>query len=684
MRFLLLLALAACSRGPHEEMVVHVTPEHAAVFADYVGLSGHPGLSLQEDDDPEKKARGRGVHVALVDDLSCDGCYRVEGEGRRYTVHGGGILGLQYGMTHLLEEMGFRFLHPLHPVVPEAFLPAEEVAGLGVDHAPEIDRRGLHMHTLHPIEGLYDFWLPETEGGLDRAQRTIDWVVRNRGNHLQWVGLDDITRSDNQRAEWQAHTAAILDYARARGITTGLGIQLFGTGNLQLAFDLVDTPIDPETDRASMLDRLGEITEATDFDLLNLSFGEFLAEEPDVFVAAANAAYDAMQEVDPGVEVASVIHVGNYDDLRVAYQGEEMLYYFLIQFADPAMVPWVHSVMYYNLFEDAGGAYLHEEFDEHRAFLLERLEAGEPVGYFPESSYWVAFDINVPYYAPLYIRSRFHDLDQIRSHVAATGASPLEDHVLFSSGWEWGYWQNDVTTLRMGYGLGDSWEAHVAQLFAAWGEDGAALSAEIVKLTELQHEGLLVGRLAAYLAGRDAVIDFGKSAVGIVSQPDRLTFEEVAALDEAGRAAFRADVLDPLASLAAGTRDVAEAVEGLGVDDRYFAEVADGAAVSAARADFAHAVWSAALQFGEDGTDGGHLARAETAMAEARPIVDRRHADLHWADGERLVSPVDDNPTIYKFGYLARAEDLCFWERERVQVRNLVLGEAGDVPGCAA
>jgi hypothetical protein len=46
-----------------------------------------------------------------------------------------------------------------------------------------------------------------------------------------------------------------------------------------------------------------------------------------------------------------------------------LLYYFLIKFANPAIVPWVHTTMFYNLYEDTGLAYLHTEFDEHRAYL---------------------------------------------------------------------------------------------------------------------------------------------------------------------------------------------------------------------------------------------------------------------------------------------------------------------------
>ena len=49
--------------------------------------------------------------------------------------------------------------------------------------------------------------------------------------------------------------------------------------------------------------------------------------------------------------------------------GENLIYYFLVKFADPAIIPDIHTVMFYNLFETAGGAYHHEDFAEHRAYL---------------------------------------------------------------------------------------------------------------------------------------------------------------------------------------------------------------------------------------------------------------------------------------------------------------------------
>ncbi len=384
--------------GSANRLTVHVPEKGGDLYEEFVYRAGHPFIEVSLEAEP--RARGNGLHVVVIDDSikGCEGCYRLERTSdRAVEVHAGDALGAQYGLTALLEEMDFRFMHPHATFAPIALRFPTGSAAFDDVHAPDIARRGLHLHTLHPTDGMMDFWLPGDDE-LERAKRVVDWTIHNRGNHLQWVGLDDI-QSGNPAA-WQAHTTAINDYAHSRGITTGLGIQLFGNSNLQEAWDLVDVPGDPVAEDAEMRERLAVIGDVG-FDVLNLSFGEFFGAEPAAFIDAAERSYDAMQEVAGPVEVPTVIHVGNFDDLRVEWDGRDLLYYFLAAETDRDLKPWIHTVMYYNLFEDAGGAYLHDEFDEHRDFLLDALSAGEPVGYFPETAYWVAFDINVPTYLPV-------------------------------------------------------------------------------------------------------------------------------------------------------------------------------------------------------------------------------------------------------------------------------------------
>src|SRR5262249_32748067 len=160
---------------------------------------------------------------------------------------------------------------------------------------------------------------------------------------------------------------------------------------------------------------------------------------------------------------------------------------------DPSIVPDIHTVMFYDLFEPADGAYHHVDFAEHRAYLAERMCAGKPAGYFPETAYWVAFDNSVPQSFPLYVRNRWLDLARLRSDVRC---GKLDTHLLFSSGWEWGYWLHDVTALRASYELPASYEALVEDAF---GLDLAAAVPAMVELIEVQRTRLMGDRLVAYL-----------------------------------------------------------------------------------------------------------------------------------------------------------------------------------------
>lgn len=255
--------------------------------------------------------------------------------------------------------------------------------------------------------------------------------------------------------------------------------------------------------------------------------------------------------------------------------------------------------------------------------------------------------------------------------------------MLFSSGWEWGYWQTDLLTLRMAHGGeegGADWQEQIRWLWRPRGADGERLADVILSLGELQHEALIIDRLAPYLAGREAVIDFGDS-IGILSQPDRPQFSEIAALNESERAALGTVVAD-LQRLSEQTAALLGTLDPIEEQDRWVAEVRDGIEIDALRAEFSAASYRAALS-SVRGTDASaDLARMDAILTEARAVVARRHADLHWGGGDRIVSQSDSNATIYQFGYLAKADSLCFWERERIQVNNLVAGARDSVPPC--
>ena len=660
-----LIGLVGCSAA--NQVTVIVTPEDEAAVRAFVDAMSDERVLVEVAAEPLLARRGwsPGWSVAVLSDSTCSDCYTLTADRADVTVSGGGVLGRQYGLADVFEQLGYRFHHPLDTFRPNSYGELDE-DGLGVLHTPDIARRGIHMHTLHPIEGLFDFWIPE-DGATERAGRVIDWVVKNRGNHLQWVALDDIMRP-SVHSEWVAHTQVIHDEAHLRGLTVGVGIQLFGSGNLQNAYDLLDDVGTEEEQAAAIAGRAEIVLGDLDWDLVNLSFGEFFGEDPETFIASTNLAVQGMADVDADLAFSSVIHVG--DDLHIEYDNQDLIYYFLATYADERLVPWVHSVMYFNLFDPALGAYHHEEFDEHRDLLLDRITAGEPVGYFPESAYWIAFDNPIPTFLPIYVESRHRDLREI---LAATGELP-DSHVLFSSGWEWGFWQTDVATLRMSYAMTDSPSALYRQMFAPWVQ-GEALADLLIATSDVQHQWLIGRGMSSYLAGVDVVMEYAYTQ-DLVSQPKRQLIVEVAGYDAAERAAFVATVED-MDGMATAFERLAADASALEEGDRWVSEVVQGVQITALRARFVQRVYAALLS-DDAGTE---LDAAQLLLDEARAIVVSRHADFHDPLGERLVEE-GDNPTLYNYGYLIRAEELCFWERDLAQAKNEALGVGVAVPGC--
>ncbi|MCG3174494.1 MAG: hypothetical protein GMKNLPBB_02733 [Myxococcota bacterium] len=652
-------------------VVISADAELAPALEQWVNWIGESRIRFQSGGPQAGQAAIKVTKGAL-----CAGCYRLDKQGGAWTVTAD-VLGAIHGLSALLHSMGVRFNHPFHSYAPaELKAPA---AKTGVTVEPRMTLRGLHLHTLHPIEAFYDFWEPG-EDNFQRAVKVLNWTAANGGNYVQWVGLNNISLKPNERESWRAHTRRILDAAKARGMKTGLGVQLFcGRSNLQKALCIVDNPELPEAELQTALEkRLKDIFADLPFDNLSLSFGEFFANQPEKFVAMINRLVAELAKDFPGMEMSTTIHVGNKEDQYVEYQGKRVQYYFLVQFADPRLIPWVHTVMYFNLFEDAGGAYEHDEFNEHRDYLLDRLRKKQRVGYHPESAYWVSFDNSVPIYAPVYLHSRALDLEEIDKRSLAQGGDPLKEHSLFSSGWEWGYWINDVMTLQLNH-RAFVWKEWLRDYWSAWGADGEKAAAAIEAAADAQREGLIGKRLAAYLAGWDSSQDSGVR-LGIIAQPQRTPFSSLKTMDAAKRNEFRSRVLEPLAVLA-GKLEAAHAMAPAS-NGKWLRELKDGLEVTALRARYMHSLFQAVLRQLDGAASSPELFReARDYYARAETVVKRRHGDL-WDTGGGRVLDARPNATLYPHGYLLMADTLCYWKRDLVQAEFAAGVSNNPEPSC--
>ncbi|CAN5792039.1 hypothetical protein BH11MYX3_BH11MYX3_13690 [soil metagenome] len=648
-----ILLCASCGDNLRGSITIVTDPTWDAQLREFASLTPYGGLTVGTDP-------GNGYQIVVVDDpaIPLEG-YRIETETDLMRVHAHDVLGAQYGVSAVLESMGFRFRHPFDALVPGVPTPTPIDTSV---HQPQIRVRGIHLHTLHPAEGYFAVWEPGA-GGTNDAHRIIDWVIKNRGNYLQWVSLDNINKPDAYAA-WQPFTRELIDYAHFRGIRVGLGVQLFGQSNLQLAFDLSDDKTGTVPIANEISARLPIITKDLPFDAYDLSFGEFFNAEPQKFVDSVNEVAKQLRTFAPQAELHALVHVGA--EQKVQFMGEELIYYFLVKFTDPAVIADIHTVMFYNLFEPAGGAYQSDNFFQHRDYLRERMCAGNKGSYQPETAYWVAFDDSVPQFFPLYVRSRLHDLAELQKPAGPCGV--LDQHTLFSTGWEWGYWLNDVASLRASYELtGNLLDALTYQLAPDLGPRAAAL---VERLANAQHDDVMIDKLTGYLVGRDSVIDLGRT-LDIISQPDRVTFDQLAA--GMGRAEVEG-MLTVLARHIAVLQGLVGELDDLSLPDtRWSAELRAGFRIDLVRAQFVEANYQAAIAQ-LDGDPAGARRRWDAAkdlLGDAREVVHARHADLHDTHGRRLLDKTS-NQTFYQFGYLYFADTLCYWQRELDQVGSML------------
>ena len=675
----LLVLVVSCGRGddlPGDIRIVS-EPQWEPALRELVALTPYSGLHLVTPEDDDESGAGDYLITVVADaSIPAEG-FRLSDSAAAITVSANDVLGAQYGVSAALEALGFRFRHPYDTYTPHA-------PELGdVDNAvqsPAIRLRGFQLHTLHPIEAYYAMWEPSA-GSLADAKRIIDWTIKNRGNYVQWVGLDDVIFDEARRAPWLEHTKAILEYGRARGVKFGMNLQLFRKANLQQSFDLIaeaDAAVRPYADQIA--ERLPIITTmGVTFDIYHISFGEFFGIDNDGFIGALNEAERQLNQLAPNAEVHGFVHVGNSPRQRTDYRGENIIFYFLVKFASPTIIPDIHTVMYYDMFEDAGGAYHHDQFDEHLAYLRARMCAGQKVSYVPETSYWIAFDNSVPQFFPLYVRSRWLDLDRIRAVPGPCGT--LDQHILFTTGWEWGYWLNDVTALRASYALTATPDALIHEQYAP--DLGPEVAAVVSRLMDAQREALIEDRLAAYVAGRDAIIDGfgGNSEEAIIAAPDRVDPRE---MTEDMTAGFEATTLADLDRYADRLDELVTELSAFDLpDSRWGRELRDGFATNRARAHFLQEFYRAGVAAvrGDTSTAEQHYAQAQRQLDAATSVVHGRHADLHDTHQRRLVD-TSTNVTTFQYGYLFYADNLCYWRRELVQVRNLIDGTSTPEPAC--
>lgn len=584
---------------------------------------------------------------------------------------------LAHATYALLEELGARFFHPMQELLPR-FASARIPASLSIARKPAMRSRGLQMHVLHPIEYAQTLHVP-SPASLAEAKRLVDWLVKTGQNFFQWTLMETVDFD-----AWRPHAQAIVDYAHSRGVKVGAVVQVWGGAALQNNYVLVKDQAQWQAQMDSQLDRLMTVN----WDTVALALGEFVSIDPQTIIDWLSHAVDHVVTKSPSTEVDVQNHVGNFKQLYVQYQGQTVFYYHLPRFADARLGQSVHTLFFFDVYRD-WAMYDHPDFHLQHDYMLEMLPSRR-VSYFPESAYWISADVDVPAFLPAFVQARWNDIHGLTKEIAQKGLPPLEGHLMFTSGHEWGYWMTDYLAAKMLWEPEQPLDHFVAHYAGAYGSCANDIGGALSSFIDLQSKYLFDRKLVPYISGEDTTVDFGYLA-GIPTHPRRVQFEEVTGMGEGDRATFEANVVVGLEEFARAIAPLEDGVAARcrGSDETrrpWCDELWDGMKIVRLRALHAAHLYRAALALGAKRGDArGELDHAIAATDDAARVIAHRESQYRF-DVERLTGSYP-NATHYYFGYLRQAHTQCFWHRREAQVRTLIEDGAPAsllaLPGCS-
>jgi len=663
-------------------------------------------------DDPALDALAPDGFVLRSD--SADGVLTVATRGKGNAEHFGIAVnrGALYGAYAALERLGFAFLHPLDPLIPAALSPPDQP--LQVASSPHWPVRGWHVHTMHPTEltemlnGWGKLGIDDPIGFeqlLDEWRLFCEWLLANRQNQVQWVLLwaeswQDYADSPLRQQRLRRLTEIAHQHGLAVGVDVGIALQQ------QHTFRLVREQGDL-ADETQQIHQRADYLMGAGFDYISTEIGtsEFTSPDDTRMLAWIDelGSYLASQyqsKIDIKIHCSTGQTAPSFEDPKT---HDPLNYNFLPHYAISAVGVLPHTVQFYGL-DDPAPTYGNTDFDYMRRFL--RQEAGlREVLWHPETAYWVSFDVDVPLFLPIYAQRRLHDLRLIASDEldGLVGEGPhagsrIQGQMVFSSGWEWGYWLNDVIAARGAWDpqlaaptANEAFKAALAPVLRAFGDAAPALATALASIAEDQHRLLILGEVdgvvpdeierrngQAYMQGWDSFDDVGSLIAGVPGVPHIQTQP-----DKLGLVSMRNplhgppdyDALRPLlakmATTFAGHQQVlADLRPQVPQSARpLLDELADSARITALRARQLLGLYDYV-----DGLDllGNPSAAALLRLADARAALDEAQ-QLVTQREQRYRVPADriagwrDNPTAYPFTYLWTVRSLHYWWRDEAK-----------------
>ena len=521
---------------------------------------------------------------------------------------------------HGIFKLGFLFPHPRIQISP-----AEQTAyakcGNRYEWRPAYSYRGFHLHTLHPNEWVRGF----LEGDLDIAHDLVRWLARNRQNAFQLTLL---------RGKWRNQVKYLKSpFALAKALGISRGISNGAANQQQNHWQFIPLPnaITGIGDERVLRKNLRKLDQKIDFDYLSMEFGtsEFTAVNYERALRWMEVTSDIARK--QGKKLFAKIHVST--NQHHAKWGN---FNFLARYSSPEVGLFPHTVMFYGLYDEKVPMYGNENFDHMLKFIQEEKNKRN-IWYFPETSYWIGMDIDVPLFLTDYLTVRALDMKKLHEE-------GIEGHMNFTTGHELGYWLFDWT-IALNSDLDQ--EFNPLSGLKLLGEDLDSWK----KMLDFQHYHFKQEQLIATLSAANIQDE--------LSRTHRIHDRNI--MKELKKSPFlREEEIQKL------ERAIEEWPGTSGIKNTEMRKLLD---VTYMRMEHAKHV-RMALRFPRKSTEReAELSLAADIRLSALKVMQGLKEDYSRYPEARLFER-SDNLTSYNFNYLWTAGNLHFWEREEAQVRK--------------
>lgn len=342
-------------------------------------------------------------------------------EGNKFIINVEAVAGEQSATLYkALREMGFLFPHP-HIQISPKLSEMKKSCKKTYQWRPALRYRGFHLHNLHPNEWVLGFFMDRPE----IADAFVRWLARNGQNVLDMslVRTVSFESLSNQLTKQ-------FSLAQKFEIQTGIVIGLAFTQQKSYKLISVFQSIFGWGAEESIKEGLSKLYKniPLSFILLEAGTSEFTPTNYDKTLEWLNLA--AQVSDDHGAQIFTRGHIS------VNQQHEKYgNYNFLSQHANSNVGVWPHTVMFYGLEDKKAPMYGNENFEGMKNFMLSQ-KGKRPNWFYPETSWWLGMDIDVPIFLTDYLYSRAEDFKLCY-------LSEIEGHVNFTTGQALGYWLFD-------------------------------------------------------------------------------------------------------------------------------------------------------------------------------------------------------------------------------------------------